>query len=60
MTWIFAHKTELDKVHEIFGEPTLFGKLFTGPMHDIPINDKQVMFYADMNKYTEWYKKNKE
>ena len=27
-TWIFAHKTELGKVHEIFGEPTLFGKLF--------------------------------
>ena len=43
--WIFAHESDRELVHEIFGEPTLFGRLFTNPIHKIKNN--RIMFYTN-------------
>ena len=33
MGWIYFMESEMDFVNQYFGEPTLFGNLFTGPRH---------------------------
>ena len=35
MTWIHIKESDMDFINEYFGEPTLFGNLFTGPKHKI-------------------------
>ena len=47
--WIVAHESDRELVHEIFGEPTLFGHLFTGPIHKIKNN--RIMFYGNYNNF---------
>ena len=32
MGWIYFMESDMDFVNQYFGEPTLFGTLFTGPM----------------------------
>jgi hypothetical protein len=51
--WIFAHESNRELVHEIFGEPTLLGRLFTDPIHKIKGN--RIMFYADNKLLINYY-----
>ena len=63
--WINALESEMELIHKIFGEPTLFGRQFMGHIHYPrqynPTTEKlerictwdghkRIMIYADMNK----------
>jgi hypothetical protein len=69
--WINALESEMNLIHAIFGEPTLFGYKFMGPIHHPkrynPTTDKlerictydgykRIMIYADMNKINNYIK----
>jgi len=67
--WINALESEMNLIHAIFGEPTLFGYKFMGKIHHPKVynpmteklerlcnytGQKRIMIYADITKATNY------